>query len=68
LVLSFLGAVANVASVIGFYWSSVSASYVASLAVPVGASALAVLLLASAGLWIYVQIRRIAQLPGQREG
>jgi hypothetical protein len=68
LVLSLLGAVASVASVIGFNWSSISASYFASLAVPVGASALAVLLLASAGLWIYVQTRRIAQLPGQREG
>jgi hypothetical protein len=64
LVLSFLGAVASVASVIGFNWSSISASYVASLAVPVGASALAVLLLASAGLWIYIQTRRIARMPG----
>jgi hypothetical protein len=67
LVLSFLGAVASLASVIGFNWSSISASYVASLAVPVAASALAVLLLASAGIWIYAQTRRIAQLPGQGE-
>ena len=68
LVLSFLGAVASLTSVIGFNWSSISASNVASLAVPVGASALAVLLLASVGMWIYVQTRRIAEFPDQREG
>ena len=61
LVLSFFGAVASLVSVIGFNWSNNSASFVASLAIPLGASALAVLLLAGAGTWIYIQTRHIAQ-------
>jgi len=68
LVLSFLGTVASLVSVIGFNWSGPSSSFVASLAVPLGASAIAVLLLASAGIWTYAQTRRIAKLPGQHEG
>lgn len=60
LVLSLLGAAADFASTIGLYWSYNSASFAASIAIPVGASAIAVLLLAVAGFWTYVQTRRLA--------
>jgi hypothetical protein len=59
-VLSVLGAVASVVSVIGFN-RGLTADYVASVAIPVGADALAVLLLAATGLWLFTQIRRLGQ-------
>jgi hypothetical protein len=60
LVLSLLGAAADFASTIGFYWSYNSVSFAASIAIPVGASAIAVLLLAVAGIWTYIRTRRLA--------